>query len=428
MNKLKTIYLIAILGYLLSAFTYKVFAFNPLYFNGLGFLVTGIIIWLSKPFLKKLLQIKTLHFFGISFFLFFIAIPLTHQPNNNKSNENRNFASFPEFNISNPWKFTRNLISYFEDDFAFRSSLVELNSNIKLNYLKTSPSPQSICIEKKGWAYLREPQYLHETSRKYSEEELNQLVGNIKATKAFFDQYNIKYYLVITPIKPRIYPEYLTDHYKKRFRYSALNQIKNAFKNDDFVIDIRPNLLKNKKKGTLYYQTDTHWNRLGAFWAYETIIKTIKKDFPDIDPINLSDLKVDSMRAFSGDLNKVMGDDRLMERTVIGIEYEERKAQLDCTNVPYYNNVVVKAPFMVLKNPKGKRKMLMFRDSYTQYLYKPLSEHFEKSVYSWRPTINVGLVKYEKPDIIIQENLERFVDDLMVLPPEIEQFKKENNL
>ena len=53
----------------------------------------------------------------------------------------------------------------------------------------------------------------------------------------------------------------------------------------------------------MYYQTDTHWNRLGAFYVYQLIINRIREDFPQISPtLSIQDFIVETKVDSSGDL------------------------------------------------------------------------------------------------------------------------------
>ncbi|MDP6909756.1 MAG: hypothetical protein QF371_09625, partial [Flavobacteriales bacterium] len=63
--------------------------------------------------------------------------------------------------------------------------------------------------------------------------------------------------------------------------------------------------------------------------------------------------------------------------------------------------------------------MVMNRDSYCNFLYPYLSEHFSRSVYLWTPLFNAEVIKQEMPDIMITEMLERFIEDLMIDNPPI---------
>ena len=54
----------------------------------------------------------------------------------------------------------------------------------------------------------------------------------------------------------------------------------------------------------------------------------------------------------------------------------------------------------------------MYRDSYSEYLFKHISEHFSYYGLSWTQKISAGKIKEVKPDIVVFETMERFIDKL----------------
>lgn len=53
----------------------------------------------------------------------------------------------------------------------------------------------------------------------------------------------------------------------------------------------------------------------------------------------------------------------------------------------------------------------MFRDSFADLLIPLLSEHFQRIVFSWQYTFDRDIVEREKPDVVIQEMVERELMD-----------------
>ena len=49
----------------------------------------------------------------------------------------------------------------------------------------------------------------------------------------------------------------------------------------------------------------------------------------------------------------------------------------------------------------------MFRDSFATWLIPLLSESFSHILYSWQYTFNREIVERERPDVVIQEMVER---------------------
>jgi alginate O-acetyltransferase complex protein AlgJ len=53
---------------------------------------------------------------------------------------------------------------------------------------------------------------------------------------------------------------------------------------------------------------------------------------------------------------------------------------------------------------------VMFRDSFATYLIPFLGYHFQRSVYIWQRPWDLALIEREKPDVVIDEMLERYLD------------------
>ena len=60
-----------------------------------------------------------------------------------------------------------------------------------------------------------------------------------------------------------------------------------------------------------------------------------------------------------------------------------------------------------------KPRLLMYRDSYSEYLHGHLSQHFSYSSFAWSRNLTEERINREKPDILVLEIMERFVDHLL---------------
>ena len=73
--------------------------------------------------------------------------------------------------------------------------------------------------------------------------------------------------------------------------------------------------------------------------------------------------------------------------------------------------------------PSGDLRLVMFHDSFGERLRPYLSEHFKRSVYIWQNNLDGDLFKAivlkEKPDIVIEEIVERMIS-YMKCGPEYE--------
>lgn len=91
--------------------------------------------------------------------------------------------------------------------------------------------------------------------------------------------------------------------------YSRLNLFADLFADDPdiLVVDSTELIRANKDKGKLYYQTDTHWNTLGAYFGYYALMSEIAKDYPDAAPRELDQYEITQAWEAGGDLVSFLG-------------------------------------------------------------------------------------------------------------------------
>ena len=78
------------------------------------------------------------------------------------------------------------------------------------------------------------------------------------------------------------------------------------------VIDLKEDLVNNIDYFDYlpYRKQDTHWNEIGGFWGYKSLMKSIKQDFPNLKSLSVDDIyKLDTIN-LRGDLDNMMGINR----------------------------------------------------------------------------------------------------------------------
>lgn len=121
-----------------------------------------------------------------------------------------------------------------------------------------------------------------------------------KAIDTFAKQNGIKFAILIGPNKSTIYPEYLPPTIipaQERYILPLLSSLKEQ---GISIYDPTDRLLEEKKKGLLYWRTDTHWNPLGAYEAFVGF-----KPFAGIS--NLPELALSPAQSYRGDLVDIGG-------------------------------------------------------------------------------------------------------------------------
>ncbi len=355
----------------------------------------------------------------ISFFLI-IAIPagtmLINDSNHESNHENRTKTALPVLNIHALLEYPKKYSNYFNDHFGLRNTILKWHSYIKFFALNTSPVPEKVFLGKQGWLYFSEnydPRY-HNLSFNYSEKVLEKIKNSLEERANYLKNQGAKSYIIIPPIKHRIYPEYLPDHLKNQ-KVTKLDQLIAYLKNHSFIkiIDIRSELLEQKKKEQIYFKSDIHWNVNGAFVGYKKLMNTIAKDFPSIKPIPDDSITFKILKKHEGDLGRMILLNELWDEKEVGCGVIGGLFAQEVKPSPYQNLPLTRSPTVVFKlEDQSKPKLVMYKDSYGVYLTPLLNEHFSRSVYVWSHYLTPQLIEQEKPDIVIFELLESLMYQL----------------
>lgn len=81
----------------------------------------------------------------------------------------------------------------------------------------------------------------------------------------------MRYVMVVVPNKTTVYPEYLP----ARYRPANVELINRSLPDPPgvMVINLTRDLIGQKSLGQLYHKNDTHWNELGAFAGYQSLMR-----------------------------------------------------------------------------------------------------------------------------------------------------------
>ncbi len=343
----------------------------------------------------------------------------------NLAAENRKLAEKPKVDITSLDYFPKEYDAYFSDHFHFRNDLILLHSSYKFNILGISPF-KMVAEGKEGWLF-HATEYLEEYRSKelFSKKDLKKMAAALEYRQKWYNDRGIKFYMAVAPNKASIYEEYIPGFVYRVHGTSKYDQLKDYLEeNSTFnLIDVKDVIYKKKKDHLLYYKTDPHWNILGAFMAYQEIMKTIKKDFPDIQPLTINDYSIKYDTVPGKGLARILN--MVSEYPDIDVLLHPRFK----VKATYYPKTIYQVPeeFYYKKEyeirwfvPESKQPSAMIiRDSFTNALIRRFAETFGQTLFiwdSWKYQLNESIVENEKPDIllivIIEKNLPMFFENI----------------
>ncbi len=244
----------------------------------------------------------------------------------------------------------------------------------------------------------------------------------LKRRRDFLASLGIAYVVAIVPDKYTIYPEFLPPWIARVRGETRLDRLYAALGKypDVDVLDLRPALRAAKEHDRLYYKTDSHWNYLGAMAGYDALIAAVKARVPAVPGVPGERPPYDrGLDFYSGDLTMLLGmSDTLREDDVAPIGKVLSNAERHCAKQS--DERPAAAPpaetLVYLCNRPELPTALVYRDSMAISLIPLLSENFRRVVYVSDRRLDPALVKAEKPDVVIEEMVERSMHGPAALP------------
>ncbi len=369
--------------------------------------------------IKKITETVLILLFILVIFTPPIATIITSSSDGVSMTEKRKLAPLPSITASGLLfaDHTKQCENYLNGHIGFRKHLIHLHNYIKLFWLRVSPS-ERVLIGKDGWYFITNNNSIKDFRGldPLTPDELKRWKDALEARKRWLGNQGIQYMFVVAPGKQSIYPEFFPPTYNKVNDKTHLDQLMEYLEKYSTVkiVDLRPHLLKEKNNSSLYYKTDTHWNANGALVAYNAIMDNMWKFFPEEPQNNTMLMKKNPIGGY-GDLQTMLAAGKLPDEpflVYVPISPLATKKELSI-DLATGHQPKDRKPFKTSCDTRGI-KAIVLRDSFFTSLVPIFSEHFEEAIYIWRSydhnAIN-DLIKYMKPDIVIEELVERYLKE-----------------
>ena len=358
----------------------------------------------------------------IVLFLAFIFLPMAdtflHLDRAPSPNENRAPAAFPvvEPNLDGTRKFIAGVETYFGDHFGFRSQLIRWERQWKWQFFHDVRLIH--VLQGKGdWLFFSDGRTADDISgiRPFNDADLEAWRTLLTGRRDWLRERGIRYLFVIPPDKQSICPEHLPDWLLARARKpQRLDQFLSHMRahSDVPILDLREVLLDAKTRGDVYRRTDSHWNERGALAASRRIVQELATLGIPVTPPGPDAFREDVRNEQGGDLALMLGQEKSLPETGNPILTPQPPLpELEIRTAPELiaKTWVPGTEPRVSENPRAKGKVIMFRDSFAIALSKFFGHSFARTVYVWQHNWDKAFIEREKPDVVIDEMLERIM-------------------
>ncbi len=334
-----------------------------------------------------------------------------------ESIENRSKIEKPEFDINRLDYFPSEFENYYTDNFSLRNTFLskfnEFNKNVFNNHIISGRYIRG----RDGYIFpLIRYKQLYKT---FEEAHLAVIKNELEYRDSVFKSENIKMMIFVIPTKISACYEKLPVFFKvnKQSRSEQFNEYLN--KNSDLEIYLLNDFLNVKKDSTdIFFKFDTHWNKLGAYWAYYFVSEKIRNYFPQVETLNLSDFIITDTLRPNGDIAKNLGLD-LVDIQLVFTPVNKSAAKTIPSKKKYKSSEIFSwgLKTSVIDN-KNLPTALIIRDSYVQHNFEFLINIFGESLFvwdKWKYKPHYDIVADLDTDFVIylmsEGNLHRFLPD-----------------
>jgi hypothetical protein len=315
--------------------------------------------------------------------------------------------------------------SELEQNFPFRKQLITFFTEFRL-ILGDRVFQQAI-IGNDGWLELTSEGNLdnYQNADPMNPVKLEKLQASLQDFYDELNTRNITLLVVIAPNKSTIYPDKIPAEIQKTQQESGIDTLfsYHTEHGPQVFIDLRPILLEGRETQQIYYRTDTHWNAVGAYYAYKGIIDELSLSHSDLQVVELTDFTQSVSAPGKLDISRLIGSTTLLETSPLLSPNFEINTQWITLNTDTI-------PASLAFNPDGDLpKAIIYHDSFGEGLKPYLSLHFSKALFVSRGSQQNDLFSYTfidqfDPNIIIIEVIERDLSSLQFL---LDKFQKERS-
>lgn len=368
-------------------------------------------------------------------FFTLLFIPMSHIDNSVISQkENRTLAKWKPLikNSKINYNFGKDFDAWYNDRFYFRGKTNTIYTTIKylinINYIHKG---KLTLYKKKNLMYTESFWGLAPINKENKVKIFKKYLENIKYLQAYCQKHNIKIYLLIVPRQCDFFDYKMHDN--RKYHPDPANELIEYLKNNTNLEIVYPKALLDEanKQTPVFFKTDHHWTKKGAYVSYAELIKRIQKTYPDIPLLEEKNLIKYYDKRVSYSLNQKL----FQGQTYIGMSLPDRYINkiLD-TKYLYYKNSNKKyltySDYNIsgfdkrydeaLYYPYGAdKKVMVIGNSFSRNLMEFLPYSFKKTIRFYDNQRGLHFNLYEnaitqfKPDIIIINCETRYLFNLL---------------
>ncbi|WP_192562330.1 alginate O-acetyltransferase AlgX-related protein [Pseudomonas gozinkensis] len=289
--------------------------------------------------------------------------------------------------------------------------------------------PGKVVIGKEGWLFLGD-EYADKISVKRAgvDQKEMQIIENVAKSVESWDQWLSSkgvaaFRIVIGPDKDSVYPEYLPDWSSRT--HTRPTEVLMRHARGHIYVDPTKALVQAKQQFThpLYYQTDTHWNNVGAWIAFDELRKSLANTRTQlIWPQAWEPLTLTTHKRAGGDLAQFLRIQESLSDNEVVLNFPDKYAlpvehhDFNSGEMTFSGqNIGIASPAspLLVRSPRAlnPKKVLWLRDSFGSAMTPFMTATFTETLHVYylplKPEALVALVERFQPDYVFITSVER---------------------
>jgi alginate O-acetyltransferase complex protein AlgJ len=261
------------------------------------------------------------------------------------------------------------------------------------------------------WLFYADENSLEDLKKaaKVTPKDIEDWDRQIRDRHTWLRQQGIPYRFAVIPDKHTVYGRFLPDGYR-RTGTSRLDTIEPHLRKTGVLVDFRADLLKHANAGdnALYFRTGTELTSRGAYIVYRHLMASLTKE---LHPETLCIAQFVPARAERRDL-AWMAQIADTEPDSAPAQWTSSQGSACQVMVPLGLDTSSIRLFSAYTCPAKQHTALVFHDSCAIPLLPYLHRTFRRVICVWghpNDEIFVRLVQQERPDVVIEERVERYM-------------------
>ena len=333
----------------------------------------------------------------------------------NTTTENKTLAEFPILVTDGKinTEFIDELSEYFEDHFAFRELLVNIDAEIQSKVFRVS-NVDTVITGEDGWLYYSATLDDYLGQNLMSDREVYNAAHNISLIQQYVESQGAQFVLAIAPNKNSLYGENMPYYYSEKVSEEKnIDNLEAELESQEVSYADMFTAFENTDE-VLYLKRDSHWNNKGALLAYHEILSVL-----NITHDLYEDVSVLRTKTETGDLNMMIYPLTSEPEWNYYYQYETKYTYVTETES-------VENAWIETSNSEGEGILLMFRDSFGNTLLPLMANTFESAYFSKSEPYSISSYMEEySPDVVVIEKVERNISDFASMPPVMQTVETE---